>query len=82
MKKVLLITSFILIIPIILISIMFYNKAHKTNVIVDNSKEIKLLEEYAIKEKELENIKEANQEKIKKYEKVKSWNEEITYYFD
>lgn len=82
MKKVLLITSFILIITIILISIMFYNKTHKKNVIVDNSKEIKLLEEYATKEKELESIKEANKDKIEKYEKVKSWNEEITYYFD
>ena len=82
MKKVLLITSFILLIPIILVSILFYKKTNRVNVVIDNTNQIKLIKEQEEKEKELAEIKEANKDLIERYEKVKKWNEEITYYFD
>ncbi len=82
MKKVLLITSFILLIPIILVSILFYKKANRVNVVIDNTKQIKLIKEQEEKEKELAELKDANKDLVNRYEKVKKWNEEITYYFD
>ena len=82
MKKVLLITSFILLIPIILVSILFYKKTNRVNVVIDNTKQIKLIKEQEEKEKELAELKDANKDLVNRYEKVKKWNEEITYYFD
>ena len=82
MKKFLVVLIIVLFIPIMVLSFILYKKHKDDNPIIDNSMEIRLLEEKKEKEQELELLKENNKDKIERYEKVKSWNEEITYYFD
>ena len=82
MKKFLVGVIIILIIPIIILSIITYNKYRNSDKKVDKSLETRLLDERNSKQKELDTIKESNKEKVEKYEKVRSWNEEIIYYFD
>ena len=82
MKKFLVGVIIILIIPINILSIITYNKYRNSDKKVDKSLETRLLDERNSKQKELDTIKESNKEKVEKYEKVRSWNEEIIYYFD
>ena len=82
MKKFLLTTSFLLIIPILVLSIMFYRKYNKTNIVIDDTKELEIIKEQNIKEQELEELKETKKKEIERYNKVKGWNEEITSYLD
>ena len=82
MKRILITIIIILLVPIIVLSIITFNKYRKDDVIVDKTIEEELLKEKYNKKQELERIKEANKEKIEEYLKVKSWNEEITSYFD
>lgn len=82
MKKFLVGVIIILIIPITILSIITYNKYRNSDKKVDKSLETRLLDERNSKQKELDTIKESNKEKVEKYEKVRSWNEEIIYYFD
>ena len=83
MKKFLVSIIIVLLIPIIFLSIITFSKYKGDNKQeIDRSLENKLLEERNKKKRELDAIKESNKEKIDKYLKVKSWNEEITYYFD
>lgn len=82
MKKFLLTTSFLLIIPILALSIMFYRKYNKTNIVIDDTKELEIIKEQNIKEQELEELKETKKKEIERYNKVKGWNEEITSYLD
>ncbi len=82
MKKFLVGVIIILIIPITILSIITYNKYRNSDKKVNKSLETRLLDERNSKQKELDTIKESNKEKVEKYEKVRSWNEEIIYYFD
>ena len=83
MKRFLVSIIIVLLIPIIFLSIITFSKYKGDNKQeIDRSLENKLLEERNNKKRELDAIKESNKEKIDKYLKVKSWNEEITYYFD
>lgn len=82
MKKFLLTTSFLLIIPILVLSIMFYRKYNKTNIVINDTKELEIIKEQNIKEQELEELKETKKKEIERYNKVKGWNEEITSYLD
>ena len=82
MKKFLLTTSFLLIIPIVALSIMFYSKYHKTNIVIDDTKELEIIKKQSLKEQELEELKETKKNEIERYNKVKGWNEEITLYLD
>ena len=82
MKKFLLTTSFLLIIPILVLSIMLYRKYNKTNIVIDDTKELEIIKEQNIKEQELEELKETKKKEIERYNKVKGWNEEITSYLD
>ena len=82
MKKFLVVLIVILIIPIKVLSLVLFKKYRYGKPIIDNTMELRLQEEKKEKEKELELIKEENKDKIERYEKVKSWNEEITSYFD
>ncbi len=83
MKRFLVSIIIVLLIPIIFLSIITFSKYKGDNKQeIDRSLENKLLEERNNKKRELDAIKEFNKEKIDKYLKVKSWNEEITYYFD
>ena len=82
MKKFLVGVIIILVIPITILSIITFNKYRNSDKKVDKSLETRLLDERNSKQKELDTIKESNKEKVEKYEKVRSWNEEIIYYFD
>lgn len=83
MKKFLVSLIFVLLIPIVFLSIITFNKYKDGNKQeIDRTLENKLLEERNNKKRELDKVKESNKEKIEKYLKVKSWNEEIIYYFD
>ena len=83
MKRFLVSIIIVLLIPIIFLSIITFSKYKGDNKQeIDRSLENKLLEERNNKKRELDAIKESNKEKIDKYLKVKSWNEEITSYFD
>ena len=81
MKKFLIVINITLIIPILVLSIIIFKKYRDDNVI-DTSVEQRLISERYNIQKELDLIKETNKDKIEKYEKVKSWNEEITSYLD
>lgn len=82
MKKIIVFIIIILLIPIILLSIITLNKYRKDDIVIDRTIEQELLKEKYNKKQELDKIKEENKEEIEEYLKVKSWNEEITSYFD
>ena len=82
MKKFLLTTSFLLIIPIFALSIMIYNKHRRTNIIIDDTREVEIARRQSLKEQELGKLKETKKDEIERYNKVKGWNEEITLYLD
>ena len=82
MKKFLITTIIILFIPILVLSVIVSIKYKDDNKKRDNSLERELLEIRNNKQKELDDIKEANKDLIDKYEKVKIWNEEITSFFE
>ena len=82
MKKIIVFVIIMLLVPIIFLSIIALNKYHKDDIVIDRTIEQELLKEKYNKKQELDKIKEENKEKIEEYLKVKSWNEEITSYFD
>ena len=82
MKKIIVFIIIRLLIPIILLSIITLNKYRKDDIVIDRTIEQELLKEKYNKKQELDKIKEENKEEIEEYLKVKSWNEEITSYFD
>lgn len=82
MKKIIVFVIIMLLVPIIFLSIITFNKYRKDDIVIDRTLEQELLKEKYNKKQELDKIKEENKEKIEEYLKVKSWNEEITSYFD
>ena len=82
MKKIIVFVIIMLLVPIIFLSIITFNKYRKDDIVIDRTIEQELLKEKYSKKQELDKIKEENKEKIEEYLKVKSWNEEITSYFD
>lgn len=82
MKKIIVFVIIMLLVPIIFLSIITFNKYRKDDIVIDRTIEQELLKEKYNKKQELDKIKEENKEKIEEYLKVKSWNEEITSYFD
>ncbi len=84
MKKGLIITIILLGIMIIFSSVILY-KRYQDNKIIDGNnikEEVKVSSLRKEKEKELERVIEENKDKIERYKKIESWNEEIIEYLE
>ena len=84
MKKGLIITSIILIIPICLSIYFYFEKSNEQVVILEKiegeNKKIEKIEK--AKMDELNKVMEENKDKVERLEKIEKWNKEISSYLD
>ena len=84
MKKGLIITSILLLIPICLLTYIYFKKSNNYTVVIKeiDGENKKIIEVEKKKMDELNKVMEENKDKVEKLEKIEKWNKEIISYLE